>query len=156
MYLTDSTGNSILDNKLQGNTKQAEDAFGTASVFSGNVDAMARTTAPGCDRPDLTLSKTTTFWSSNADYVAHTLSVTYVVHNNSGSQTAYDFRFTGSSGDQGVGASLTTMPIAKGDIAPGGNVSTTLVYSVPAGVGGFMSSTTGSARNACGALFLYP
>lgn len=184
VFIGDSSGNTVTNNNLLGNSLQAMvspdggndflnnyfddfdtpgegciDAGGdgycdTAYVFAGGSDPAPRTSADVCGKPDLRLFKDSTFWNSYADYLADELSVTYSVRNMS-SQSAYDLRITSSTGDNGV-VGLTGMPVLLGDLAGGGSVSTTIKYRLAAGVGQFISTTTGTSKNACGTLYTYP
>lgn len=179
-----SSGNEVNNNRLEGNVAQAEvdpsgsntfsqnyfDDFDTPAegcsdlngddicdapyAFTGGSDPQARTAAATCGRPDLRLYKDSTVWASYGDYLARHVSVNYSIHNLS-TWTAYNVTVTGSLASNGA-ALLTPMSVPLGNLGGTGTVAVTLQYSVPSGIAGFITNTTGTATNACGTLYTYP
>lgn len=145
----------VFDSPAEGCSDTNGDGYCDAPfAVAGNSDDQPRTSAAGCEKPDLRLFKTATFWASYSDYTSGTLSVSYSIHNNS-LETAYETKITSSTGSGSV-TCLTAMPVALGTISGGGAAPATLTYSVPPGLGNFIASVFGEAKSACGTVYTYP
>ncbi len=111
-----------------------------------------------CARPQLDLQLQQVYWASLPDYNAGRLSAAYAVANAS-SQPAVNVQLTGDTNTNGV-TLLTALPVAYGQIAAsplyGDAVDQTLIYHIPAGVTGWRTSFSASAKDACGASYTYP
>jgi len=127
-----------------------EDNAGNLGYKTGSFTIAAAIPA----KPVLNLSAGSAFWGSYADYVAHQLSLTLTV-TNAGPGAAYAVAITGSTPNNGV-TLITAMPVSLGDIAAGSSQAATVQYQVPAGVGSFRISNTGSASDATGTGYTYP
>ena len=125
-------------------------------VFSGGQDNLPLSAPVASGKPNLTLDLPSPFWASLSDYQSGQLSVTWTV-NNTGANEAWSAQLTGSRNTAGV-TLATTLPasIGGGDILAGASGSATLKYNVPAGVGAWVSTLTGSAQDGMGAGYSYP
>lgn len=130
-------------------TTSVSDSLG--DVYSDKAANSALCTS---NKPSLSMSSASPFWASMADYTAGLLSVTFTIQN-SGSDTAYLVKITGSSPNNSVTTS-TTMPASVGTIAAGGSGSATVQYNVPAGTGNFTVNLQASADDGCGNRYTYP
>jgi len=116
---------------------------------------LASPTPPCTDtRPSLTLNRTGVFWDSYADYVARELTVNFSMAN-TGADTAYQVKITGSSNTGGVTLS-TGVPALVGDIADGGSSSISLMYHIPEDVTAFRTTIYATAQDTCGTSYNYP
>jgi hypothetical protein len=105
-------------------------------------------------KPSLSLGSVAPYWASMADYTAGRLTVDMTV-SNTGGNTAYNVSLTGASSNNGVTLD-TTIPVALGDIDPGGSATAGLAYIVPTGVGGFLTNVTAAAYDEYGVGYTYP
>jgi hypothetical protein len=104
-------------------------------------------------QPQLSLSESSVFWASYADYTNGVLSVDYGIANG-GSDDAYGTQIVGSVNAAGV-ISVNT-PLAVGNISAGGSAPATVTYHVPAGVGSFSTVVYAVASDDCGTSYSYP
>ncbi len=125
-------------------------------VFYGGQDSLPLTSPVSGAKPPLTLDLPSPAWASLSDYQAGILSVTWTI-NNTGTAEAWSAQLTGSVNTNGVTlASTLPATIGSGDILPGSSGSVTLKYNVPAGVGSWISTLTGSANDGAGTTYTYP
>jgi hypothetical protein len=123
-------------------------------VWSGDNDSEIYLASPCTGgQPQLSLSKSSVYWASYADYTNGVLSVGYGIANG-GSSDAYDAQIVGSVNAAGV-ISVNT-PLAVGNISAGGSAPATVTYHVPAGVGSFSTVVYATASDACGTGYSYP
>lgn len=106
-----------------------------------------------CAQPSLSLSKTSTYWGSYADYTAGLLSVDYSIGNGAGTTNAYNVTIAGAVNTNGVTMASAT---AGGNIAGGGSAAVTVKYNVPSGVGSFSSTVYATAKDLCNNSYAYP
>ncbi len=125
-------------------------------VFTGAQDNLPLTAAPVGGKPSLNLALPDPFWASLSDYQSGLLSVRWTL-NNRGLTEAWSAQLSASSNTKGV-TLASTLPagVNSGNILPGASGSVTLVYNVPAGVGGWFSTLGGSAEDGMGAGYSYP
>ena len=130
------------------------------SSYDGNangttsVESSFDTPTNGKPSP-LSMSMTSAYWNTLADYNARLLSVDFVLANN-GSDSAYNVTLTGSTADNGVTVS-SGIPATIGTLGGGGGAGgATVVYHVPTGVGSFMTTNTATAEDGCGNVYNYP
>ncbi|MBE0428763.1 MAG: fibronectin type III domain-containing protein, partial [Thermoleophilia bacterium] len=121
-----------------------------SAEFSFTTDSSC----PPPAKPDLSLSVADVYWASYADYTARELSVDLSV-GNTGADTAYNVAITGATATNGVSL-ISATPVSAGDIAGGSSATATVKYDVPAGVGGFQTSVSGSAEDCSGNGYTYP
>jgi len=122
------------------------DGAGNAGMGTGTL------CVPG--KPSVGVRILSSNWASYADYTARELTVT-LRFSNSGANTAFATAMTGSTNTNGVTVS-TAMPLAVGDLAGGTSTDAAAKYHIPAGVGSFKASITGSAADSCGNTYTYP
>ncbi|MCL6105821.1 MAG: right-handed parallel beta-helix repeat-containing protein [Actinobacteria bacterium] len=127
------------------------------SAGAGNPEDDLPLTQPvASGKPPLTLDLPSPSWASLSDYQAGVLSVTWTV-NNTGANEAWSVQLTGSTNTGGVTlASTLPATVGTGDILPGSSGSVTLRYNVPAGVGSWVSTLSGSAQDGVGTTYTYP
>ncbi len=139
---TDANGDGFCDSPYN-NTQASPDNLPLTHPVAGG-------------KPPLTLDLPSPSWASLSDYQAGILSVTWTV-NNAGVAEAWSAQLTGSVNTNGVTlASTLPATIGTGDILPGASGSVTLKYNVPAGVGSWISTLTGSANDGAGTTYTYP
>lgn len=109
---------------------------------------------PPVGKPDLAPWKPAAYWADLAAYTAGDLTVDFPVFN-AGSNGAYNMKITGSDSASNI-PMTTPMPVAVGDIGPGGTGHALLNYAIPAGTYGFMVNITASAEDGVGNLYSYP
>ncbi len=129
----------------------------TAPAAVTGINAMLSVGGtPSCTgtKPNLDMSVNNPFWASYADYTQGILTVQTVVTNNS-TDTVFGVTMTGVSSSNGV-TLFTAMPVNLGNIAGGASAELGILYNVPAGVGSFMASISGSAFDSCGSSYVYP
>lgn len=106
-----------------------------------------------CTAPALSITKTSTYWGSYADYTAGILSVNYSIGNGSALAGANTVAIAGSINTNGV-----TMASASSvaNIAGGGSAPVTIKYNVPSGVGSFKATVYATAKDLCNNSYAYP
>ncbi|MCL6105822.1 MAG: right-handed parallel beta-helix repeat-containing protein [Actinobacteria bacterium] len=123
---------------------------------AASPDYLPLTQPVASGKPPLTLDLPSPSWASLSDYQAGVLSVTWTV-NNTGANEAWSVQLTGSTNTGGVTlASTLPATVGTGDILPGSSGSVTLRYNVPAGVGSWVSTLSGSAQDGVGTTYTYP
>ncbi len=142
----------------QGCTDANGDGFCDSPYYhtAASPDNLPLTHPVAGGKPPLTLNLPSPSWASLSDYQAGILSVTWTV-NNTGANEAWSVQLTGSSNTNGV-TPASTLPAAvgTGNILPGSSGSVTLKYNVPAGVGSWVSSLSGSAQDGVETSYSYP
>lgn len=106
-----------------------------------------------CSEPALSLSKTSTYWGSYADYTARQLSVDYSIGNGAGLTNAYNVAIVAASNSNGVTMASAT---AGGNIPAGSSAAVTIKYNIPVGVGQFTSTVYATANDLCNNTWEYP
>jgi hypothetical protein len=129
------------------------DAYANPTV---SAEGSFTTAVPPCDgKPALSITAKYAYWANWTDYTNRQLSVRYQV-NNSGATNAGNVQITGATGTAGVTLTAGQTPVSLGSIAAGGNVKTTLVYTVPVGVAKFYTTISASAEDNCLNTYTYP
>jgi hypothetical protein len=121
---------------------------GTPAVSCGTDVAVK---SDFCAKPALSLSKTSTYWGSYADYTAGLLSVDYSVGNSG--VNAYNVAVAGTVNTMGVTMASAT---AVGNVPSGSSAALTIKYNVPSGVGSFGTTVYATAGDLCGNSYAYP
>jgi hypothetical protein len=135
------------------------------TAYDGNANASTTamgsftTAAPPCTpvKPTINISTRFAYWASPADYAARNLTVKLRVTNGgatSPADDAFNVDITAASNTNGV--TLISAPHNLGSIAAGAWTEVDVVYNVPMGVTGFISSLTGNADDVCGTTWLMP
>lgn len=125
-----------------------QSAIGAQAIYRAGT-GMPQTTG----RPSLSLSRSSVYWQSYADYTSRLLSVDYRV-TNTGADTAYAAQITGSSASNGVSA-VSIMPLSLGNLVPGAAHAATIRYSIPAGVTDFRATLMATAKDGAGSSYSY-
>jgi hypothetical protein len=123
---------------------------GTGTVSCGNETLVK---SDYCSEPALSLSKTSTYWGSYADYTARQLSVDYSIGNGAGLTNAYNVTIAGATNSNGVTMASAT---AGGNIPAGSSAAVTIKYNIPVGVGQFTSTVYATANDLCNNTWEYP
>jgi hypothetical protein len=127
---------------------------GTSTVSCGNETLVK---SSYCAQPALTLSKTSIYWASMADYTARKLSVNYSIGNAASGTNAYAVELVGTVNTQGVIQDIVGPgPTSVGNIPAGGSAPVTLKYNVPVGVVTFNSTAYATAKDLCNNTYEYP
>gem|GEM_PF-1191467 len=138
-----------------------EYAFGVG-VFD-NVSVQHSTSSVykltfACNTPALSLSKSSVYWASYADYTSRILSVNYSVWNN-GDNEAYNAQIVGTVNSNGVTSVNTPKWVERPsgyNIPVGTSGAATIKYHVPAGILAFSTHVYLTADDSCGTTHSYP
>ena len=108
-----------------------------------------------CEKPNLSMSKTGSFWENYAAYQNRELSVNFTI-GTSGNVDARNVIITDIQNTNGVTVAPNQLPIMVGEVSSTMSATTTVKYNVPPGVSSFRTSPTATAESPCGDTYTYP
>lgn len=107
-----------------------------------------------CDRPNLSISRSGSYWASYEDYTMGQLSVDFNI-SLSGSSIANNLQITSVNSSSGV-STATQLPLSLGEVTATKSAKATIKYNVPPNIGSFRTWLGATAQSPCGDTYSYP